>query len=392
MYLRKQILNNFQQFLEKWNFLVTKEQLDRLSINYWENPVKKGKLPLEQDLKYLLLDLNLSINCVADYFKVTANTIVNWCKKLNIHKSRQQIYELTKILNLRKYGVENPIQLQDVKQKAKETCMQHYGVDNPMKNSQIRQKLKQTYIERYNVDNPMKKQEFKDKLEQTIKQKYGVSVCTQNEEIKQKLKDKVPEMLEKSKQTCLEKYGVPFSLQDKQVREKGRQTCIQKYNKDSYVGSQTYFDNLNNLTKNCYKTKKKNNTLNGSLQEDNIFSLLQQKFGEQVKRHYRSKLYPFVCDFYIPQLNLYIEYQGTWTHGKEPFDKTNGKHLKIVDFWKQKSQEYNFKQKAKNYYKTAINTWTKKDPLKRQIAKDNKLNWIEFFTIEQFLNWFEQIE
>lgn len=154
MYLRKQILNNFQQFLEKWNFLVTKEQLDRLSINYWENPVKKGKLPLEQDLKYLLLDLNLSINCVADYFKVTANTIVNWCKKLNIHKSRQQIYELTKILNLRKYGVENPIQLQDMKQKAKDyykTAINTWTKKDPLKR-QIAKDNKLNWIEFFTIE------------------------------------------------------------------------------------------------------------------------------------------------------------------------------------------------------------------------------------------------
>ena len=33
-----------------------------------------------------------------------------------------------------------------------------------------------------------------------------------------------------------------------------------------------------------------------------------------------SDLYPFHCDFYIPSLNLYIEYNGSWTHGKHPFD------------------------------------------------------------------------
>ena len=389
--MKKQLFKSFQEFLQKWDFLVTKEQLEKLCIDYWNNPVKKKKLPKFEDLKYLLIDLNLSYNCVADYFKVTPNTIVSWCKKLNIHKSKQQIYKLTKFLNLRKYGVENPKQLEEIKQKARETCLNKYGYDNPMKNKQIKQKVKETCLERYGVENPMKKQEFKDKLVQTNLERFGVPCSTQNELVKQKMKNSVPKMLEKSKKTCMEKYGVPFSLQDPQIRQKGKETCLKKYNNECYVGSQTYFDNLNTLTENCYKTKKKNNSLNKSLPEDKLFLLLQQKFGQNVKRQYRSQVYPFVCDFYIINLNLYIEYQGYWTHGDEPFDANNKKHRQLVDFWLQKSKENNFKDKNKNLYKCAINTWTIKDPKKRKIAKENNLNWIEFFNMEQFLDWFNQI-
>lgn len=41
-------------------------------------------------------------------------------------------------------------------------------------------------------------------------------------------------------------------------------------------------------------------------------------------------------------------------------------------------------------YNIAINTWTIRDPLKRQTAKDNSLNWLEFWTFDEFMKWYEK--
>ena len=56
-------------------------------------------------------------------------------------------------------------------------------------------------------------------------------------------------------------------------------------------------------------------------------------------------------------------------------------HQEIIKIWKNKNT---------NQYDEAINVWTVRDPLKRKTAKDNGLNWIEFFTMEEFLNWYNQ--
>ena len=42
-------------------------------------------------------------------------------------------------------------------------------------------------------------------------------------------------------------------------------------------------------------------------------------------------------------------------------------------------------------YKNAINVWTIRDPLKRKTAKDNGLNWLEFFTMDEFMKWYSLI-
>ena len=43
-------------------------------------------------------------------------------------------------------------------------------------------------------------------------------------------------------------------------------------------------------------------------------------------------------------------------------------------------------------YENAIHVWTISDPLKRKIAKENNLNWLEFFTIDQFMTWYKHQE
>lgn len=75
-----------------------------------------------------------------------------------------------------------------------------------------------------------------------------------------------------------------------------------------------------------------------------------------------------------------MEYQGNWTHGKHPFDSNSIEDVIIVEEWN---------KKATHYYESAIDVWTKRDPLKRKTAKDNNLNWIEFFSMEEFMKWFD---
>ena len=76
-----------------------------------------------------------------------------------------------------------------------------------------------------------------------------------------------------------------------------------------------------------------------------------------------------------------IEYQGSWTHGKKPFESSKS-DLQKLSKWKNNSIH-------SKYYEVAIHTWTIRDVNKRTIAKENKLNWIEFFTMKDFLSWFD---
>jgi len=80
-----------------------------------------------------------------------------------------------------------------------------------------------------------------------------------------------------------------------------------------------------------------------------------------------------MCDFYIPSKDLFIELQLSWTHGSKPFVENNIDCQNQLNIWRQKSL-------TSDYYKNAIETWTIRDVKKRNIAKQNKLNYIEVWT------------
>ena len=92
---------------------------------------------------------------------------------------------------------------------------------------------------------------------------------------------------EKIKQTCINKYGVPYPFQNKEYMKE----FVQKYHDKAF------------------ETMVKNNTTGKSKEEDDLFDFIKQLFPN-VKRQYKDKQrYPYFCDFYIPELDYFIEYQ-----------------------------------------------------------------------------------
>lgn len=67
-----------------------------------------------------------------------------------------------------KYGVDNVSKLDTIKQKKSDTVMQHYGVDNPMKADDVKDNHKNAMNEKYGYDYALQVPEFKDKMADTI--------------------------------------------------------------------------------------------------------------------------------------------------------------------------------------------------------------------------------
>ena len=224
-----------------------------------------------------------------------------------------------------------------------------------------------------------------DQKIKTCLEKYGVKNAFQKKEIREKaLKGtKSKNCVEKRKKTCLKKYGYENPSQDENIKKKKEQTCFKHYGVSSSFKLKRVhvLSHTKEAKRKEYLTKKKNNSFNSSKLEIKIKDLLLQKFSD-TKHQYRSEIYPWNCDFYIPSKNLYIEIQGSWVHGYRPYKGTI-EDLKIVERWREKA-------KNSNYYKQAVFVWTNRDPLKRQTAKDNNLNWIEFFSLNEFLDWYNK--
>lgn len=117
------------------------------------------------------------------------------------------------------------------------------------------------------------------------------------------------------------------------------------------------------------ETKRKNNTLNTSQIEKNMYYDLCESYGKQnVLRQYKEDRYPFYCDFYIKSEDLFIELNAHWTHGGKPYDPEDKECQEKLTLWKEKA-------KTSQYFSTAIQTWTVRDVEKQRIAKQNNLNY-----------------
>jgi hypothetical protein len=123
-------------------------------------------------------------------------------------KSNQLIK--TKNTFIKKYGVDNPLKNNEIRDKIKKTCIQkygkenvllcrekqekrlntlflNYGVINPSNSSKLQEKRKETFIKKYGVDNPLKNKEIKEKQDKTIIDRYGVKNISQLVEIQDKI-------------------------------------------------------------------------------------------------------------------------------------------------------------------------------------------------------------
>lgn len=317
----------------------------------------------KQKLYDLYINQNKEAKEIAEIFGCTIGTIraviyrEKWFKQPKVIVDKDVLYDLYITQNLSREEVAQKLGINEGTLKKKlwelgikkdsaahvenirKACMEKYGLPNGGWAPETQKKIKATNLERYGSESYLQCDDYKKKNKTTL-EKMGVENVFQLEEVKQKCRE-----------TCLEKYGVEHSTQSPQVVWKANET------------------------------KLKNGTFNTSKSEQTIKFLLEQSFPD-LKYQYQSEEYPFLCDFYIPCLNLYIEYQGLWTHGFKPFEGTK-EDLEKVEKWRLLSEHSDF-------YKAAIKTWTETDVLKRETAKKNNLNFLEFFTFNEFMGWYEK--
>lgn len=336
----------------------------------------------KEKLISLYIDQNLTRKAIANLYNVSEGRIKKLLAKYKIHKPKELVEKNKQEGKFLKYGTLNPWavessrkkleeklknrtpeQIENANKKREQTMIKKYGVSNVSKIPGIQQKRELTNLKKYGHKCSFASEKVQTKYKENLIKKYGVDNPSKLEEIKQKKANTfkenynsetygyTPELNKKRKETCLKKYGYEFTAQVPEVIEKIR------------------------------ISKQKNGTFNTSKPEQKVKELLLEKFPDTIYQ-YKEERYPFNCDFYIPSLDLFIEYQGFWSHGFKPYEGTE-KDLILLNKWKSKN--------TKKIYRNAIKTWTVKDTLKRKTAQENNLNWIEFFTFNDFMNWYNTI-
>ena len=342
-----------------------------------------------EEEKRIIYDLYVNgttpIRTLIKFLRCGHETLEAYLNQNSIKRDTKAIVNLRENTCLKRYNVKNPSQNDEIKIKKTQTCLKNYGVEYSFQSAECQEKSEKTCLKKYGVKKTGASKNVIDKRKETCIKRYGVPYAAQNEIFVQKAKktcikrygvDSATKLLttqELMKKTNLERYGVENGAQAEIIKDKMKKTCLKKYG--------TLYASQNKIVQQkIQNTKRENHTFNTSKAENEILNILKTSF-ECVRYQYKDKRYPFNCDFYIPELDLFIEYQGHWTHGKHPFNKTNKDDLQQLEIWKNKAINSNF-------YKNAIRNWTKRDPQKRQFAKNNNLNWIEFFNMKEFIYWF----
>ena len=79
---------------------------------------------------------------------------------------------------------------------------------------------------------------------------------------------------------------------------------------------------------------------------------------------------PEANQLYIKPFDMFIELNASWTHGGHWFDEHNPLDVSTLLSWADHHSRY---------YDSAIHVWTVRDPMKRQCAIDNGLNYLVFW-------------
>ena len=335
--------------------------------------------------------MKLNIKDKDDINLITDEDIIKLCFKLkdNKHILNRNFNRILKNRpNYMKYVLNR---FNDTTSIIENICRIFYNIDNVPKCKICGKQLKfnsfnkpyNTYCSRYCM---CKDKDIVKKRQKTFIKHFGVDSNFKTKENRQLINS--DEVNRKRQQTYLDRYGVKYNFHSAEIQRKSHsakanlkreQTCLRRYgvknifcSKEEHLLTHTYEANLKR-----YLTFKKNNSFNTSKPEDESYVLLKEKYPDTQKQ-YKSELYPFNCDFYIPSLDLYIECNYHWTHGFHPYDPNNIEDKNKLKLWKSKSTKF---------YDNAIKTWTIRDINKRNIVKENKLNWIEFFDIKELKKW-----
>lgn len=182
--------------------------------------------------------------------------------------------------SMERYGVPyHTMKESSIREKIDAAVKSKYGVDNVFQLEEVKEKSKQTNLKKRGVEYASQSQEVKDKVKETCLKKFGVSNPSMSEEVKDKIK-----------QTNLKRRGVECSLQDPEVKKKAREAKAGTQGKSSQA--EAFFADLANRTK------------------------LDAMYKPHSKEFYirKNKTVVYRYDFTVLSLKKIIEFNGSYWH------------------------------------------------------------------------------
>ena len=314
-----------------------------------------------------------------------------------ISEKTKQATDKIKERNLEKYGIEWTTQLESTKQKHKETMLERYGVESPMQSETIRAKHKKSMKEHIGVEYAQQSSEVQKKTKETCLKKFGVVSPVLVEDTRQKAITNAwsGDARTKRETTCLDKFGTKSIVESAAVQEKAHTEIVNEKRASSIKNTlllqhgvtcgyqipevrEKALHNIHSTEAELKRIQTRTNNNNISAAEQLFMDLAITHKLDFVAQYYDATVYPFICDFYIPSKNLFVELNVFWTHNSHWYSES-ADDLQTVEDWKSRQNKF---------YDNAIYTWTDLDVRKRTIAKKNNLNYVTLWTESDIRAWF----
>lgn len=236
--------------------------------------------------------------------------------------------------------------------------------------------------------------ETHDRMKATLKSKWGTEGCYDSPKYRAYLKEKIgretwstPEVIEKRKQTFKERFGTSKISEIPEILEKVEETNIERYGVPHRMMDDEYkvahIEKLNSLGNERFATSK---------EEIKLRDELLKVYPTLIWHKYDKERYPYNVDFYIPEKDLFIEYQGSQYHHYEAYNPENPKHIEELKKLQELAKVTPISRKNSNQYYETIRIWTQKDPEKRKFAKEHNIKLLEIWPHYNLNEVIKQIE
>lgn len=285
-------LYNLKKDLKKYNPSKRQDVLNKIKkskIDHYGSLEECNKQSVEKNKKTRYTHFN------GNYFsEYTKNQLsLQASKSENVEKRKQGV--------LKKYGVDNIFKTENF---VKKSFQKKYNIDNPSQLDWVKDKKEKTFQNHFNVNNSFKSPEIKEKIRNTNLQKYGVENPSQNLDI-----------LQKSKLTRLKNNNQFFNgnevdlfLSNWKLDRKPTVEDLRQYllTKDSNLTLTNTYKLLTDLTREKFELRR-------SFLESIVEDFLKSN-NINFEKHNRQIIKPQELDFYLPDYKLALEVNDIFTH------------------------------------------------------------------------------
>ena len=255
----------------------------------------------------------------------------------NCECSKTQSLESREATNLERYGSKNPMGNPEIQKRFKQSMMAAHGVESALKSPKSMEKLRQTTLKNYGVTNASQSPIVREKAQKTLLDRFGVDNAMKNAEIRSK-----------AQATMTDRYGAAHTMSSPVLREKVKNTILERYDRDHHTQKHIDKETIALLSdKTRLEEYMRTRSLNVAAKELGIypgtvirywashdlpplptgssFELEIKTFLESLEvefiRNTRSKIGTLELDFYLPDYNLAIEFNGIYWHTSNVVDK-----------------------------------------------------------------------